>query len=301
MATVYRIYKWTETFERAESRKLKTLTWIAMPVSFAGRGYNQMADEFGDEFPAMYGAWCALCAFAAGCHVRGTLGDHRGNPLTTRHIARVTAMPVEVFERLIEWASRPDVGWLETISREQHLAQIEQTQQTQQTQPKIPGPDASGESPDNPPSTRPDTTVPDSTGPDKTEQNKSRRTDGWASAGVDFFESVREIANGMHTLSHRGKLRGLDRDTIWRMAWVACEFDRPGLLDALARIREGNVQKPKGYLGRAMIRMCESQGHNWDRVKHLVPDPPPEPQAPNPHHHGGPRNGQASPQTIPAA
>jgi hypothetical protein len=167
-----------------------------------------MADEFGDEFPAMYGAWCALCAFAAGCHVRGTLGDHRGNPLTTRHIARVTAMPVAVFERLIEWASRPDVGWLETISREQHLAQIEQTQQTQQTQPKIPGPDASGESPDDPPSTRPDTTV-----PDRTEQDKFRRTDGWSSAGSDFFDSVREIANGMNTLSHRGKLRGW---TPWR-------------------------------------------------------------------------------------
>jgi hypothetical protein len=105
----------------------------------------------------------------------------------------------------------------------------------------------------------------------------------------------------MNTLSHRGKLRGLDRDTIWRMAWVACEFDRPGLLDALARIREGSVQKPKGYLGRAMIRMCEAQGHSWDQIKHLVPDPPPEPQAPNPHHHGGTRNGEATTQTIPAA
>jgi hypothetical protein len=85
----------------------------------------------------------------------------------------------------------------------------------------------------------------------------------------------------MSQMTQRGQLRGMDRDSIWRMAWVACEFDRPGFLDALSRIRTQDIQKPKGYLGTVMLRMCQAQGHSWDQIKHDVPPPPP-PNKPQP-------------------
>lgn len=285
MTTIYRIAKWEQTFERAETRKLKTLHWVSMPVAFTSSGYNALLDAFdGETAAAMYGAWSALVAFAAQCNTRGTLADSRGNPLTIRHISRVTGLPVHVFERLIEWASRPEVEWLETIDSND----IKQT--TLETPQICTVSIASGESPDDLPPRRenPPATEHNRTGQDRTEPDKtiSRRSIDWTTVGKDFWDSVREIAIDMAQMASRGKLRGLDRDDIWRMAWVANEFDRPGLLDALARIRTDDVKKPKGYLGTVMIRMCESRGYSWDDLKLLVPPTPP-PSRPSPNHHGG--------------
>lgn len=271
--TVYRIRKWAETFERAESRKLKQLTWIAMPVGFNSTGYQAMLEEFEDRAAAIYGAWCALCAYAATCHVRGTLGNSRGIPLKLSHVARITGLPESVFVDLVAWASRTDIGWLECVpAAELSRGLAEQSENT-----SVFG--ASGESPDvpptaqeNPPSTRPDLTVPDKTIPDK---DKSRRSTVWSSATKEFLERVVELANDMSQMLQRGQLRGMDRDTIWRMAWVATDLDRPGFLDALSRIRTQDIGKPKGYLGTVMVRMCQAQGESWDEIKHEVPPPTP--------------------------
>lgn len=272
MATVWRIRKWAETFERAESRKLKVLTWVAMPVAFTGSGYNAMLDEFGDDAPAIYGAWAALCGFAAQCHIRGTLGDGRGNPLTIRHIARVTGFPPAIFDRLFAWAQRPEIGWLEPVSVAEVLEHLEQTQQKSRDLA------ISGESPDDPPMPpqNPPSTQPNQTQPNITGQDIVRRSGVWGECGSGaFFDLVVETANLMHGMKGRGQLTGLDRDTVWRMAWIACDTDRPSLLDALARIREGDVKKPANYLASVLRKLCEREGGQWDRLKHLVPPPPP--------------------------
>lgn len=286
MATVYRIAKWTETFERAETRKLKTLHWVSMPLSFNTAGFHAMVDHFGDEFVAAMGTWDLLVRFVAQCECdrRGILADRRGNPLTLAHISRVTCAPVEWLRRVIEWAATPEVGWIETIDSEE-LNQPEPEPLQICTVST-----SSGESPDdlpprqeNSPSTRPNITRQDTT-----EQNKtiSRRSFDWSTVGKDFWDSVREIAIQMADMAAKGKLRQIDRDDIWRMAWVANELDRPGLLDALARIRTDDVKKPKGYLGTVMVRMCEAHGCSWDDLKLTVPPTPP-PSRPAPNHHGG--------------
>jgi hypothetical protein len=277
---VLRISKWTETFERAESRKLKQLTWIAMPVGFSSTGYQAMLEEFEARAPAIYGAWCALCAYAATCHVRGTLGNSRGIPLKISHLARVTGFPESVFVDLVAWASRTDIGWLE------HAPAAEVSRGLAEQQEKHSELATSGESPDepptvqgNPPSTRPNVTEQDITGQDKT---KTRRSIVWTSAGFEFRESVRLLARDMSEMQTRGKLRGLDRDTIWRMAWVATDIDRAGFLDALSRIRENQIEKHKNYLGTVMVRMCQAAGESWDAIKHEVPSAPPPPAKPAP-------------------
>ena len=50
---VYRIAKWSETYETSESRRYKHLTWGSMPVSLESNGYLARVDEFGDDAPAV--------------------------------------------------------------------------------------------------------------------------------------------------------------------------------------------------------------------------------------------------------
>lgn len=278
--TVYRIAKWADVFERAESRKLKQLTWIAMPVGFSSTGYHAMLEEFEDRAPAIYGAWCALCAYAATCHVRGTLGNSRGIPLKTSHVARITGFPESVFVDLVAWASRTDIGWLECVpAAELSRGLAEQAEKHSESNPSGDSPDVPPSARGNPPSTRPDRTEQDRTVPNQTVPDKTRRSNDWTSAGFEFRESVREIAMSMSEMQARGIRLGLSRDEIWRIAWVGTDFDRPGLLDALARCREHQVDKPKGYLGMVMVRMCQARGESWDELKLLVPPPPPPPGA----------------------
>ncbi len=62
---VYRISKWNEVFERAESRRLQKLNWVAMPVGFTSAGYQAMLDTFSERAPGYLWCWCALVAVAA--------------------------------------------------------------------------------------------------------------------------------------------------------------------------------------------------------------------------------------------
>lgn len=113
-STVYRIAKWDEVFETAESRRHKNLTWVSMPIGFTSHGYQSLIDEFGDDAPGIYGAWCALVSLASTMPTRGTLASSRGIPLSRRSIARLTFFPQEVYDRLFEWATRPDIKWIVT-------------------------------------------------------------------------------------------------------------------------------------------------------------------------------------------
>lgn len=112
--TVYEIARWRETFETADSRKHKSLQWVSMPIDRQSNGYQSMIDHFGDESPAIYGAWCALVSIAAGCHRRGVLATSKGEPISIHRIARMAHMPCDPFEKLFDWAVRDDVNWLVT-------------------------------------------------------------------------------------------------------------------------------------------------------------------------------------------
>lgn len=110
---VYRIAKWDEVFENAESRRLKTLTWVAWPVDLDSTGYMLMVEKFGDDTPTIYGAWAALVSIAAKCPVRGTIADSKGRGYSLSRLALKSHMPAKVFEQLIAWASTKEVAWLE--------------------------------------------------------------------------------------------------------------------------------------------------------------------------------------------
>lgn len=109
---IYKIVAWNETFETAESRKHKSLSWVSMPIDRQSSGYQSMIDHFGDDAPAIYGAWCAMVSIAAACPTRGTLASSKGEPYSIRRIARMAHMPEKPFEQLFHWAIQPNVGWL---------------------------------------------------------------------------------------------------------------------------------------------------------------------------------------------
>lgn len=110
---VYKIAKWSETYETSESRRYKTLTWVSMPVGFDSNGYQLLIEHHPDDSAAMYGAWCALVSIAAKCGNRGVLANSKGEPLTPERCARLAYMQPEPFRKLFAWASSEDVRWLE--------------------------------------------------------------------------------------------------------------------------------------------------------------------------------------------
>lgn len=112
MDRVYRIAKWSETFETADSRRHKSLAWVSLPLG-SSNGYNDLVETFGDEAPAVYGAWCALLRVAAQAPARGTLANSKGVGYSISRIAAETRFPATVFEKLFAWASSESVGWLE--------------------------------------------------------------------------------------------------------------------------------------------------------------------------------------------
>lgn len=256
--TSYKIAKWSTVFERAESRKLKTLSWVAMPTNFTSNGYQMMLDEFGDDAPTIYGAWCALVSVAASCTVRGLLANGRGNPLPLPHVARITGFPVAVFERLFEWASRPEVAWLEPKNCE-FPDENEETEDS---------PDVSGESPTY--TTRPDQTGQDITGHNTTTTRQGatgrRGVVGGSSGDLDFgfeWEDVRREGEKFRRISGTNAKRfPMDRMIVLVCFGLAVGN---GFADEMARrlaVKYGDqwVEKPVNFVNSCMRKQCEERG-----------------------------------------
>lgn len=265
--TIYRIAKWQAVFERAESRKLKLLTWISMPVSFTSYGYQSMLDEFEEDAAAVYGAWCALCAVAASCPVRGLLTNSKGQPLKVSHIARRTGFQSAVFEKLIGWASSVDVGWLELVDESEVARLLVENAD-------FPSENSdSGESPDDAPKHQGNSPT---TEHNRTEQDITKPCLAAASLGAAAFlkladlEEVRIAANKLRSAWPAG-----DREFIWQVAYVATTINLGLCSDWAARIKAREVRKPQSYLTHALRKECEVFNLQWDTLRLQVPKAPP--------------------------
>jgi Holliday junction resolvase RusA-like endonuclease len=89
--------------------------------------------------------------------------------------------------------------------------------------------------------------------------------------GKDFVERVVEVANRYTKL----KTCKLDREFVWRIAWVGVEFDIDSVNDACDKLRKpGAIEKPQPYLNAIMRKICEKNGEDWEKLKKLVPTAP---------------------------
>jgi hypothetical protein len=126
--TVYRIAKFEEVFTKRDARKAKVLHWVSVPTGFQSNGYQSLVEDFGDEAPAIYGAWCALVAVAARCPIEGVLSTSRGRPITPERAANIAFMPAEPFRKLFKWAASESVGWLEVVTQGEEAANVIRTE-----------------------------------------------------------------------------------------------------------------------------------------------------------------------------
>jgi hypothetical protein len=117
---VWRIAKWSETFETSDSRTYKSLPWVSVPTTLCSNGYQSLVEEFGAEAPAIYGAWNAMVAVASKCPVRGTLATSKGVAYSLERIIREAYMHPDclpIFQKLVAWASSEAVGWIEDTTK----------------------------------------------------------------------------------------------------------------------------------------------------------------------------------------
>lgn len=128
MSTVYRIAKFEEVFTKRDGRKSNVLHWVSVPTGFQSNGYQSLVEDFGDEAPAIYGAWCALVAVAARCPTPGVLSTSRGRPITPERAANMAYMPAEPFRKLYAWASSESVGWIEVETQDEEPAKVIRTE-----------------------------------------------------------------------------------------------------------------------------------------------------------------------------
>lgn len=257
--TVLRIAKWDEVFERADTRKVKSLTWVAMPLGFTSHGYQAMLDEFQDKAAAIYGCWCALVAYAASCTVRGTLATSRGTPTPITHLARVTGFDAELYRQLIDWAEQPEIGWLERVP-------------TAQVMPKPEEKRSSGEPPDNLPA-HPETPgkLPDyQTGQDRTGQNRTTtRPDQTRDRTSVVGRSSWDLSWGWEELSRLGRKfrrvsgcseRAIDSAALAIVLGLDLSCDRGFASDLAASLRSQQIRKPKKYAAAAVRNRCGELG-----------------------------------------
>ena len=261
--TVYRIAKWDTVFERAESRKLKQLNWVAVPIGFTSNGYQSLLDEFEDRAAAIYGCWCALVAVAASCSVRGVLGTSRGNPLKISHIARMTGFQSTDFDSLIAWASSAHVGWLEVLS-DDDVASIFRSDQQKPTES-----DCSGDSPDDPPRSQ---VNPPSTQQDITRHNKTISAAACAAAADKFKEldpeEITRLANRLRKVAPT-----LPLPFVWQTVCVGEVLSSGMISEVCTRLSAGDVRKPRSYIETALRKEAEKIDLDWKALLPMVPKP----------------------------
>lgn len=120
-------------------------------------------------------------------------------------------------------------------------------------------------------------TQPNRTGPNQSQPSQTNSIidrsidwkDRWSKVPNEFFERVRESAVSLSRAS-----KSIDRDFIWQACWVGTELGRDQLLEAIERIRTKDARKPQPYLGKVLVTICENHGHDWDRLRALVPPTP---------------------------
>lgn len=110
MATVYRVRDWPRHFETHESRKLKTIKWVAVPNKHDGRGFRRLIHAG----PDVFGAWILILQVASKCPERGVLADADG-PLTPEDLEAKTGCPATVFAAALKLLCSPAIGWMEAV------------------------------------------------------------------------------------------------------------------------------------------------------------------------------------------
>jgi hypothetical protein len=110
METLYYIHAWDKTFEKAQTRKIKSpMPWVAMPTDHQSREYRRILRY--QSAPSVLGVWCMVVQLAARMPTRGILADSHG-PLDVEDIADEIGFDPEIVEQAFEVLMHPRIKWL---------------------------------------------------------------------------------------------------------------------------------------------------------------------------------------------
>jgi len=107
----YRIVDWMKHFEKTDTKKCHSMSWVAFPAKY-GDGYCVLMEH--DETGALYGAWCATVILASKCIPRGTLLRNPTTPHTPHTISRRIRIFPETIVKMLDVCLN-ECGWLEVI------------------------------------------------------------------------------------------------------------------------------------------------------------------------------------------
>jgi hypothetical protein len=109
--TFYRVRRWNEDYENAQSRPLKYLRWLASPILLGTSDYAELLDH--PNGLAHYGLWKSFTELAAQCQPRGSLLKEGGVPHTQKSIALTLRCSIEILQEAI--GSFLHLSWLEEV------------------------------------------------------------------------------------------------------------------------------------------------------------------------------------------
>lgn len=111
--TLYVIYRWSDLFETAETRKLEALKWSPSPNKLDGLGYRRMVAQ--RDRAELFAAWNVMKALASKTTPKGDRGELQrdGRPMTAADMAIMSGFPEAVFTRALDFFSSPEMAWLE--------------------------------------------------------------------------------------------------------------------------------------------------------------------------------------------
>lgn len=120
---LYRIARWRETFETADSlRKIKAMNWFACPSGCESGGFLALA-AMGERGALAFGIFMALCQGYSGkykTHERdGAFRRSDGRPMRLAEIAQLVRFDLRLVEDAVALLTSPDVSWIETEEHEE--------------------------------------------------------------------------------------------------------------------------------------------------------------------------------------
>ena len=106
----YRIAEWDTTYENAQSRKCKKVSWVPVPNKHDGAAYRRIAAmKNGAE---IFAAWILILQVASKCPKRGLLANSDGIPYDAEDLSLKTGFPKRIFEKALQILSQHRISWL---------------------------------------------------------------------------------------------------------------------------------------------------------------------------------------------
>jgi hypothetical protein len=109
---MWRVKRWDEIYENANTRKIKNLTSVLIPNKHDGKGFRRVARR--EDATEIYSAWILILQVASKSPRRGLLVDEDGE-LEAEDLADKTGFPAKIFETALKVLSAKNIGWMEAV------------------------------------------------------------------------------------------------------------------------------------------------------------------------------------------